>query len=69
MVDRQMDDQWTFTLQCWCDGVRWPEVPADPGADPSAVQGASTLMGPEGAAGLETQIKLCHHSSNFNTTV
>lgn len=51
-----MDDKWTFTLQGRCDGVRWPEVPADPGADPGAVQGASTLMGPEGAASLETQV-------------
>lgn len=62
MVDRQMEDQRLFTLQCRCDGLRRPEVPADPGADPSAVQGASTLMGPQGATGLETQIRLCHCS-------
>lgn len=55
IMDGWMDnDQWMFTLQRWCDGVRRPEVPADPGADPSAVQGASTFMGPEGTTGLET---------------
>lgn len=67
-----MDDKWTFTLQGWCDGVRWPEVPADPGADPGAVQGASTLMGPEGAASLETQVRLmsqCHNGESIDTTV
>lgn len=59
-----MDHKWTFTLEGRCDGVRWPEVPADPGADPSAVQGASTLMGPEGAASLETQVQLMSKGHN-----
>lgn len=71
-TDGQMDDKWTFTLQGRCDGVRWPEVPADPGADPGAVQGASTLMGPEGAASLETQVRLmsqCHNGESIDTTV
>lgn len=62
MDELMKDISCSFTLQRRRDGVRRPEVPADPGADPSAVQGASTLMGPEGAAGLETPRRLCHYS-------
>lgn len=47
-------DGW-ITLQCRCDGVGRPKVSADSGTDSCAVEGASTFVRPERAAGLRTQ--------------
>lgn len=52
-----MDDEGCVevTLQSRGDGLGGSEVPAGSGADPSAVQGTSTLMRPERTTGLRTQ--------------
>jgi len=58
MIDGWMMDGWMYvlciTLQGRGDAVGQSEAPADPGTDSGAVEGAATLMGPEGAAGLRT---------------
>lgn len=53
-MDGWMDGGVVVTLQGGGDGVGQFEVASDPGADPGAVQGASTFMRPERTASLRT---------------
>ena len=53
-MDRRIEGSLWITLQGGSDGVGRSEVPTDSGADPGAVEGASTFMGPERTTGLRT---------------